>query len=77
VLAVLAPLALAVLWGIFASPRARVHLGTRPKVALRLALLLGSALALAAAGQPMLAVVLTLVILADAAVLAALGRPVS
>jgi Protein of unknown function (DUF2568) len=49
VLAALTPLVAAVIWGTFASPRAPLRLATVPNVALRLAVLLGGALALAVA----------------------------
>src|SRR3954469_17304312 len=76
-LGVVTPLAAAVLWGTFASPRAPVHLATAPKVALRLAVLLGSAVALAVAGQRWLAVALAAVVAGDELALVALGRPIA
>jgi Protein of unknown function (DUF2568) len=76
-LAIVAPAAMAVVWGLVASPRARVQLAAAPKVAVRLVVLLGCALALGVAGQALLALVLALVIVADVAVLAAVGRPVA
>jgi hypothetical protein len=77
VLAALTPLAAAVIWGTFASPRAPVRLATVPKVALRLGVLLGGAVALAAAGPTWLAVTLAVVIVSDEVALVALGRPVA
>jgi Protein of unknown function (DUF2568) len=77
VLAIVAPLAFAVIWGVFASPRARVQLPPWPKFALRVGLLLGSAVALAVAGQRGLALALGAAVLADNVLLAALGRPVA
>ena len=76
VLGVLTPLAAAVLWGIFASPRAPVRLASAPKLALRLAVLLGGAVALAVAGQRWLAVALAAAVFGDAA-LVAVGRPIA
>jgi len=76
-LAIVAPLALAVIWGIFASPRAPVALPQWPKFALRVGLLLGSAVALAVAGRPGLALGLAAAVLLDNVLLAALGRPVA
>ena len=76
-LAIVTPLALAVIWGIVASPRAPVALPQWPKFALRVGLLLGSALALAVAGRHGLALALAVAVLADNALLAALGRPVA
>ena len=77
VLAVVTPLVLAVIWGVFASPRARVALPQWPKLALRVGLLLASALALAVAGQHGLALALAVAVVADNVLLAALGRPVA
>ncbi len=77
VLGVLTPLAAVVIWGTFAAPRAPVRLATTPKVALRLAVLLGSAVALAVAGERWLAVALAGVVLADELVLVAVGRPIA
>jgi Protein of unknown function (DUF2568) len=75
-LAAVLPLLAAVVWGLLAAPRARVRLETVPKTAVRLLVLLGSAVALAVAGSVVLAVVFAVVVLANTAVLAALGRPV-
>jgi Protein of unknown function (DUF2568) len=77
VLAIATPLAAALLWGTVASPRAPVRLPTAPKLAVRLAVLLGAAVALAVAGQPTLALLLAVTVVADQAVLVALGRPVA
>ena len=77
VLAVLTPLAAAVIWGTFASPRAPVRLATAPKVCLRLAVLLGGAVALAVAGHKWLAVGLAALVLGDELVLVAVGRPIA
>ena len=54
VLAVAAPLAFAVLWGLLASPRARVQLAPRRKLSVQVALLLLPAAAVAQAGEPAL-----------------------
>lgn len=51
-LAVLIPLFVIALWGLFAAPRARFPLGTGGTVALKAALLGGGALALVSTGQP-------------------------
>ncbi len=77
VLAAVTPLAAATIWGTFASPRAPVRLATVPKVALRLAVLLGGAVALAVAGQSWLPVVLAVAIVADEVALIGLGEPVA
>ena len=76
-LAIATPLALAVIWGTFASPRAPVRLAQRPKFALRVGLLLGSALALGVAGRLWLALGLAAAVVLDNVLLAALGRPVA
>jgi Protein of unknown function (DUF2568) len=76
-LAVLLPLALAAVWGLVASPRARVQLPPLPKTIVRCALLLSSAVALAAARQWTLAIVFAVAIVCDQAVLVAVGRPVA
>lgn len=77
VLAVATPLVAAVLWGTFAAPRAPVRLATVPKVALRLTVLFGSAVALAAAGEGGLAIAFAAMIAADELALVALGKPVA
>lgn len=77
VLAALTPLAAAVLWGTFASPRAPVRLPVAPKIALRLAVLLGGNVALAVAGQRWLAVAFAAVVIGDELALLAVGRPVA
>jgi hypothetical protein len=77
VAAIVTPLALAVIWGIVASPRAPIALPPWPKFALRVGLLLGSAVALAVAGRPGLALGLAAAVVLDNGVLAAVGRPVA
>jgi Protein of unknown function (DUF2568) len=77
VLGALTPLAAAVVWGTFLSPRASVRLPTVPKVALRLAVLLGGAVALAAAGREWLAVAFAAIMIVDELVLVAIGRPIA
>ena len=54
-LGIAAPLALVVLWGLIASPRAPVSLSQPLKVSVQVALLLIPAAAVAHAGQPALA----------------------
>jgi len=63
-------------WALIASPRAPVQLPTGPKTGVRLLVLLGAAVSLAVAGSGVLAVVFGGVVVANTAVLAALGRPV-
>ena len=77
VLGVLTPLAAAVLWGAFASPRAPVRLARAPKLALRLSVLLGGAVALAVACQRWLAVDLAAAVIGDELALVAVGRPIA
>ena len=77
VAAVLLPLAFAGIWALVASLRARVQLAPLPKTIVRCALLLASAVALAAAGARTLAIVFAVVIVCDQVVLSALGRPVA
>jgi hypothetical protein len=74
VLAVVAPLAAAVVWGVFCSPRAAVRLPPWAKAAVQLLVLLGGAAALVAAGQPWLAAVLAAAVLVDAALRRRLSR---
>jgi hypothetical protein len=76
VLAVVMPTLAAVVWGLLAAPRARFQLPAAPKTAVRLVVLLGAAAALAVAGSGELAVAFGAIVIADTAVLAALGRPV-
>jgi Protein of unknown function (DUF2568) len=76
VLAVVMPTLAAVVWGLVASPRARVQLPAGPKTGVRLLVLLGAAVALAVAGSGALAVAFGVIVLVNTAVLAALGRPV-
>ena len=65
-LAVLTPVAAMVVWGVFCSPRATVKLSKWAKAGVQLLVLLGAAVALAAAGQVVLAVVLGAGVLVDA-----------
>lgn len=75
-LAVVMPTVGAVVWGLVAAPRARVQLPAAPKAGVRLLVLLGAAAALAVAGSGALAFAFGVIVLANTAVLAALGRPV-
>jgi hypothetical protein len=58
VLAIAAPLAAAAVWGTFAAPRSAQRLRIGPRLVVELAVFAAAAGALAAAGQPTLAVVL-------------------
>jgi len=72
-LAVVAPLVAAGLWGAFAAPRARRRLPRGPRVALELGIFAVAAVALAAAGAATLAVVFAALAAINAALLAAFG----
>jgi hypothetical protein len=61
VLMVGAPALVAVVWGLFLSPKARVELAKPVRLVLEFAVFGAAALALAAAGQPWLAVVFAIV----------------
>jgi len=65
-----APVALIVVWALFCAPRARVKLPKAPLMVLRTALLLGSAVALFAAGWQLAAIVFAGVIALNAQVTA-------
>jgi hypothetical protein len=72
-LAVAAPLAVAVVWGAFAAPRARRRLPRASRVALELGIFALGAVALAAAGTPALAVAFAALVVVNTALLAAFG----
>ena len=75
-LAIAVTVVVAVVWGAALSPRAPIRLAPVPKVALRLLVLLLSAVALGWAGHRDWAIALGAVVLADTVLLAALGRAV-
>jgi hypothetical protein len=62
-LAIGASLAFAALWGLFVSPKAKVVVPRPARFAIELALLGAAAVALAAAGQPVLAAVFAALVL--------------
>jgi hypothetical protein len=64
--AVVTPLAAAVVWGTFCSPRAAVKLPPAAKQAVQLVVLLGAAAALSAAGRHVLAAIFAALVLVDA-----------
>ena len=72
-LAVALPVLVAGVWGYALSPRARLRIPGRPKLAARVAVLLLSSVALWAAGHHGWAVALGAVILVDNALLVVLG----
>ena len=59
------------------EPRAPVRLADEPKLALRLSVLLGGAVALAVAGQRWLAVALAAAVICDELALVAVRRPIA
>jgi hypothetical protein len=65
VLAVAIPLLAAVIWGLFAAPRARVHLPLAGILTVKAIEFGGAAVALAALGHPVLAIVFAVVALAN------------
>jgi Protein of unknown function (DUF2568) len=65
-LAIVTPLAAAIVWGTFCSPKAAVRLPPPAKAAVQLLVLLGAAVALGVAGQPVLAAILGAAVLVDA-----------
>jgi hypothetical protein len=73
--AVAAPVSVAVVWGLFVSPKARVQLGRTAWVAVQVVLFGLGVAALVSAGAPGLAIALGVVALGDLAVLLALGAP--
>lgn len=70
-LAVLAPLAMAVVWGTFAAPKAKRRLAPRARIPLELTVFALAAAALAGAGHPVLAVILAAVMAVNAMLLTA------
>ena len=70
VLALAAPLAFAALWGLLASPRARVRLTPGWKQGVQVTLLLLPAAAVASAGRPVLATAFAGVVVGNALLLA-------
>jgi hypothetical protein len=72
-LAVAVPLLAAVIWGLFAAPRARVHLPLAGILTVKAIEFGGAAVALAALGHPVLAVVFAAVALVNTT-LAAMDR---
>lgn len=71
VMAVVAPVAGMVVWGLFAAPKATRRLPTLWRVPLELGIFLLSVLALAAAGHPLLAALLLAAIVVNTVGLAA------
>ena len=63
VLGLAAPAAVAVVWGLFVSPKAKIELPRPAQFAIELAVFAAAALALAAADQPVLGIVLAVVAL--------------
>ena len=74
VVMVLAPAVMIVLWGRFAAPKGRRRLPLPARIPLELAMLLGAALALLAAGKHALAAALATAVVLNALLLTALGQ---
>ena len=74
VMMVLAPLAMIVVWGRWAAPKASRRLPVSARIPLELTILLGAALALLAAGEDAVAAVFAAAVLLNAALLTALGQ---
>ena len=69
ILGIGAPLLAAIVWGRYAAPRSPRRLTGVARQALELTILLGSAALLAVAGQPLLAAIFAVVIVANAVML--------
>ena len=68
-LAIGAPLIAAAVWGTWAAPRSPRRLPTGPRIAVESAVFAAAALALVAAGAPVLALVFVVIVVLDTAVL--------
>jgi hypothetical protein len=66
-LALAAPLAAAVAWGLFVAPKRKYELGERARLAIELLLFASAVAALLALGQPLLAVGFAVVVAVDSA----------
>jgi hypothetical protein len=73
VVAVLLPVAAAVVWGRWCAPRSPTRLTTAPRLVVELVVLLGSALGLALVGDTVLAVILAGLVVVNLGLLAAFG----
>jgi Protein of unknown function (DUF2568) len=73
-LAIAVPLLAAIVWGIFGSPKAPFHLRGAWRLLLEVVFFGSAAAALFAAGQPVLGAVLAAVVVANVALLHALGE---
>jgi hypothetical protein len=69
VLGIGAPLVAAAVWGTWAAPRSSHRLPTAPRIAVESAVFAVAALALVAAGAPLLAAVFVVVVVLDTAIL--------
>ncbi len=74
VLVLLFPIAAIAVWGLFCAPRSARRLPTKWRVPLELGIFILAAAALGASGHPLLAIVLTLVVVANALALTAYGQ---
>lgn len=75
VLAVAAPLAAAVVWGLFVSPKARVPLSTVPWVAVQAVLFGAAVVGLVLAGNALLGVLFAIAVAVNVALVLFWGRP--
>jgi hypothetical protein len=73
-LAIVAPAAAVLAWGVFAAPKSERRLARAPRVVFELAFFGLAAAALAAAGSPAAAVSLGVVVIANAALLTVFGQ---
>ncbi len=71
-----APLVIAVVWGLFCSPKASVSLPAPAKLSVQAACFVTGGLLLALAGRPVFGVVLVALWAVDKTLLTALGEPV-
>jgi hypothetical protein len=67
--AVAAPLLMVLVWAVYAAPRSERRLPMRWRIPLELGIFALAAVALAAAGQPLLAIVLAVIVVVNAALL--------
>ena len=72
--AIVAPLAVAVLWGRFAAPKSERRLPLQPRIRFELTVFTAAVLALLAAGVPALAVLMSALVILNAVLLTVLGQ---
>ncbi len=69
-----APLLMAIVWGLFVSPKARIELPSIPKFVLGIAILVLAAVALSDSGYPKLAIAFEVLIAVNAVLIIVLER---